>query len=121
MEGGNLARNSSDNLHDGVDDLCVLSTHRDPSTQHFNGFNMTSAASAQAAWLAAQIQSTYPNIWPETIRALIVHSARWTEILNNNFYQILIIHQNLIIQSYFEFVAMAFLIWKELFIVVLII
>jgi hypothetical protein len=28
--------------------------------------------------MAAQIGATYPGYWPETIRALMVHSARWT-------------------------------------------
>jgi hypothetical protein len=28
--------------------------------------------------MAAQIYAEYPGIWPETVRALIVHSARWT-------------------------------------------
>ncbi len=38
----------------------------------------TSAATAQAAYLAASILADYPNLWPETVRALIVHSADWT-------------------------------------------
>ncbi|MCL5058806.1 MAG: S8 family peptidase [Actinobacteria bacterium] len=84
MEGGNLA-------HDGhgfcteCDDLSLISTFRDPATRHFCGFNMTSAATAQAAWFAARIQSAYPDIWPETVRALIVHSAEWTEVLKAQF------------------------------------
>jgi hypothetical protein len=84
MEGGNLA-------HDGqgfcseCDDLSLLSTFRDPTTRIFYGFNMTSAATAQAAWFAAQIQKTYPNAWPETVRALIVHSAEWTDALKAQF------------------------------------
>ncbi|TDA70426.1 MAG: hypothetical protein D9V47_01390 [Clostridia bacterium] len=84
MEGGNLA-------HDGhgffseCDDLSLLSTHREPTTRHFCSFNMTSAAAAQAAWMAAQIQTTYPDIWPETVRALIVHSAEWTEEMEAQF------------------------------------
>jgi hypothetical protein len=41
-------------------------------------FDATSAAAAQAARLAAQLQAAHPQYWPETIRALIVHSAEWT-------------------------------------------
>jgi hypothetical protein len=28
--------------------------------------------------LLTRLMSAYPNLWPETIRALVVHSARWT-------------------------------------------
>ena len=41
--------------------------------------NATSAATAQAARLAALTMSRYPSSWPETVRALLVHEARWTE------------------------------------------
>jgi hypothetical protein len=84
MEGGNLAHDGQ-GFYSECDDLSLLSTYRDPATRHFYCFNMTSAATAQAAWLAAQIQSVYPNIWPETVRALIVHSAEWTEELKAQF------------------------------------
>ena len=32
-------------------------------------------ATAQAAHMAAQIYAEYPGIWPETVRALMIHSA----------------------------------------------
>ena len=41
--------------------------------------NATSAATAQAARLAALTMGRYPSYWPETIRALLVHEARWTD------------------------------------------
>jgi hypothetical protein len=84
LEGGNMA-------HDGNgfttehEDISVLSTYYNPQDSHFDYFNMTSAATAQAAWLAAQIQATYPDLWPETIRALMVHSAEWPEALRQQF------------------------------------
>ncbi|MDE0660859.1 MAG: hypothetical protein OXI79_14565 [Gammaproteobacteria bacterium] len=28
--------------------------------------------------MAAQVMASYPGLWPETVRALIVHSAEWT-------------------------------------------
>lgn len=40
--------------------------------------NATSSSTAQAARLAALAMSNYPSYWPETIRALLVHSADWT-------------------------------------------
>jgi hypothetical protein len=42
---------------------------------------INSAATAQAARTAAIIQSAYPLFWPETIRALMVHSAEWTSTM----------------------------------------
>jgi hypothetical protein len=85
MEGGNIADDGKGFYDDGVDDLSVLSTYHNPALRYFNGFNKTSAATAEAAWFAAQIQSAYPEIWPETIRALMVHSAQWTETLKKQF------------------------------------
>jgi hypothetical protein len=41
----------------------------------------TSAASAQAARLAAMVQARYPNLRAETVRALLVHSAEWTDAM----------------------------------------
>lgn len=38
----------------------------------------TSAAAALASRMAVRLMQAYPGFWPETLRALIVHSARWT-------------------------------------------
>ena len=35
--------------------------------------------------MAAEIENAYPALWPETIRALLVHSARWSEAMINMF------------------------------------
>ena len=84
MEGGNLA---VDNLgfKTTCDDLSLLTTSSDPLNQQFDTFNMTSAATAQAAWFAARLQSYYPEYWPETIRALMIHSAEWTDTMMRQF------------------------------------
>src|SRR2546427_163593 len=37
------------------------------------------------AWMAAKIQAAYPKAWPETVRALIVHSAEWTDAMKRAF------------------------------------
>jgi len=66
-------------------DLSVLSTNHNLTESLFRDFNMTSSATAEAAWFAAQIQAKYPNFWPETIRGLLVHSAEWTSTLKNQF------------------------------------
>lgn len=84
MEGGNLAKDGTPFITE-CDDFSLLSTHHIPHTANFSSFNMTSAATAQAAWFAAQIQAEYPNYWPETIRALMVHSADWTDKMKQQF------------------------------------
>ena len=78
FEGGNVAVGPNDSVFD-TDDLKLLSTYHDPQVAQFAAFDATSAAGAQAAWMAARIQAAYPNAWPETVRALIVHSANWTD------------------------------------------
>lgn len=86
MEGGNSILGINKNkIDECCPDLSLLSTHYDPLTAHFAPFNMTSAATAQAAWFAAQIQAEYPDYWPETIRGLMIHSADWTDTLKQQF------------------------------------
>jgi hypothetical protein len=84
VEGGNIARDDQDRW-DTPAELAVLSTHHSPMIRHFGSHNMTSAATAQAAWMAGRIQNAYPNGWPETVRALMVHSAEWTDALKRQF------------------------------------
>ncbi|MBW2637014.1 MAG: S8 family peptidase, partial [Deltaproteobacteria bacterium] len=84
FEGGNVARSPNESIFD-TEDLRLLSTYHEPHVAQFAPFEATSAASAQAAWMAAQIQVQYPNAWPETIRALIVHSAHWTDTMKRQF------------------------------------
>lgn len=86
MEGGNsIAGIDGISIDECCPDLSLLSTYYDPQTAHFSPFNMTSAATAQAAWFAAQIQAEYPDYWPETIRGLLIHSAKWTDTLKQQF------------------------------------
>src|SRR6185503_11762591 len=35
-------------------------------------------ATAQVARFGAIIEANYPQLWPETVRGLVVQSARWT-------------------------------------------
>lgn len=78
FEGGNVAVNSAGSVLD-PDDLKLISTYRDPQIAQFSSFEATSVAAAQAANMAAQLQVAYPEAWPETVRALMVHSAEWTD------------------------------------------
>jgi hypothetical protein len=77
LEGGNMMKSPNGEI-DTCDDLAVLTTSHQPIKNQFEIFNATSAATAEAAWMASEIQTILPNAWPETIRALMVHSAEWT-------------------------------------------
>lgn len=77
MEGGNLARTPPYGLSD-IADLQLLTTHYRPNIAPLDLISETSAAAALAARLCARIQARYPGLWPETVRGLIVHSAKWT-------------------------------------------
>lgn len=76
FEGGNVA--TDDIVADTFASLELLTTNNLPQTRLFWTTNATSAASALCARMAAQIMSAYPHLRPETVRALIVHSAEWT-------------------------------------------
>lgn len=74
FEGGNYITDPNSNAAYSIPDLSILTTSK---TTPFTFTNATSAANAQAARLGALIKSKYANYWPETIRALIIHSASW--------------------------------------------
>ena len=63
----------------------MYSTHHVPEVTLFSTANATSAATALASRMAAQIMAAYPNLWPESIRGLIVHSAEWTNAMQRAF------------------------------------
>lgn len=84
LEGGNLAKGPDDFISEH-DDLSLLSTGYQPTQRQFDSINATSAAAAQAAWMAAQIQARYPDAWPETIRGLMIHAAEWPDTLKRQF------------------------------------
>ena len=81
--GGNVASDGTN--FTACADLSLLTTHARPTARLFSTISGTSSATAQAAWMAAQIIAEYPNIWPETVRALLIHSARWTEKMKEQF------------------------------------
>lgn len=83
FEGGNMGVDSFSAA--SMSSLQLLSTHHDFLTRSFSTFNATSAATALAARFSAQLFAEYPNLWPETIRALIIHSAEWTETMKRQF------------------------------------
>lgn len=86
MEGGNYA-------HQGVqraqpDDLALLTTVLPAGVGNARLLETTgdtSPATAAAARMAAIIWSQYPVLWPETVRGLLIHSARWTTRMTARF------------------------------------
>lgn len=78
-EGGNVGADAMTGSREEHDSLCLLSTNANFQRHLFAPFYATSAATALAANMAAQIQAAYLHHWPETVRALIIHSANWTE------------------------------------------
>jgi hypothetical protein len=83
FEGGNLATDGSCAGSD-VDDLRLLTVHHKVDQRVFSLFGDTSAATALAGYFAAQILVQNPDFWPETVRALIVHSADWTAAMRKH-------------------------------------
>lgn len=85
MEGGNNAIDPATKRADHVDDLSLLTTRLAPTGSLLTTTGETSAATALAARLAAIIYSHYSDFRPETVRGLLVHSARWTERMIKEF------------------------------------
>lgn len=83
FEGGNLAKDSLSTVT--IHSLSLLTCHSKLQERLFTVTRGTSVATAQCARMAAQLWAEYPNLWPETIRGLIVHSAKWTQSMINVF------------------------------------
>lgn len=79
LEGGNAAKDSLSAVW--MPSLSLLTTHFRPADRLLTTANATSAASALGSRMAAQVMAVYPDLWPETVRALIVHSAEWTDAM----------------------------------------
>jgi hypothetical protein len=83
FEGGNVGKDSLGCA--SIPSLSLLTTYHRSVERLFTTFHATSAATALAGQFAANIYSRYPNLWPETVRALMVHSAEWTEAMRAQF------------------------------------
>jgi len=83
MEGGNYAQKGAE--RSTCDSLSLLTTIVDPTGRLLTATGDTSAATAAAARMGALIWSHYPRLWSETVRALMVHSARWTSAMVERF------------------------------------
>jgi Subtilase family len=84
LEGGNAATDST-NFTTELDDLSLLSLNHNPQDALLKSTAMTSAATGLATEMACRLMAQYPDAWPETIRALLVHSASWPDRLKSQF------------------------------------
>lgn len=87
FEGGNLFKTNNPILPYSTDDDLQLITTSSNYTQRrfFDAINATSAATALASNFAGKLQNRYPHLWAESIRGLIVHSAKWTPCMEQQF------------------------------------
>jgi len=85
LEGGNVAVSPGGADFDTADSLQILTTGSTPAVRFLSTTNATSAATAEAAFLASSISAEYPAFWPETVRGLMVHSAEWTNQMQAQF------------------------------------
>ena len=83
LEGGNAAKD--DFGASWMTSLSLLTTHNRPLERLFTTSNATSAASALCAGMAARIMAAYPHLRAETVRALVVHSAQWSDSMRAMF------------------------------------
>lgn len=83
MEGGNHGIRDGD--LEFIDSLELLSTSKGGVGRPWlRTFADTSAATALAAKFAAELYYTYPELLPETIRGLMIHTADWTPAMLEN-------------------------------------
>lgn len=82
-EGGNGSKDSGNNITVGPECVRLLSTSHDMTSGLFVDSGDTSAATAEVSRIAAHLQAKYPEYWAETIRALVVHGARYTPAMRS--------------------------------------
>ena len=87
FEGGNLYKTNNPQIpFSSHQDLELMTTSKNyQKNGYFDTINATSAATALAANFAGKLQARYPHLWAESIRGLIVHSAKWTSCMEMQF------------------------------------
>ena len=83
LEGGNLVQTPQGPCT--MDSLSLLTAFYRPNERLFTTTAATSAATALATRMAASVMAEYPELWPETVRGLMVHSAEWTEAMRTSY------------------------------------
>jgi hypothetical protein len=77
LEGGNMAVGGPYTGPFEHEALRLLTTNDSFLDHLLTTTGETSAATALAARMSAMLFAEYPEFWPETVRALLVHSAEW--------------------------------------------
>ena len=87
FEGGNLYKTSDQSYpYSANESLESLTTNAQfHYKKPFTTIGATSLATAIATHEASKLMQKYPDFWPETIRAIMVHSAEWTEAMEQQF------------------------------------
>jgi hypothetical protein len=86
FEAGNRAFAPTATQYDsGLESLSLLTTNRDHIRDPLTTTWATSPAAAQATRMAAILMAEDATYWPETVRALMVHSAEWTPRMQDRF------------------------------------
>lgn len=83
FEGGNKAKDSTGTY--ACEECSVLSLSNNIADNFFSTMSGTSPTTAKASYFAARIKEQYPDLRPETIRALMIHSAEWTDEMKAQF------------------------------------
>lgn len=85
LEGGNVLISPGSDTDFSESVSLTTTSRQEPIGRAFTTTGGTSPAAAQAARLAALVAADYPDLWPETIRGLLVHAAEWTEPMQAHF------------------------------------
>ncbi len=78
-EGGNRLLSPEGGQHTTADCVSLVTTADHTNGHVFREHGETSAATALTSRIVANVWDQYPDYWAETIRALVVHSASWSE------------------------------------------
>lgn len=84
FEGGNAGFQESNQSVLSLPEMMLLSTDADFANGAFGTASGTSPATALGARMAGQIMAEYPELTPETVRGLMVHSADWTSAMRES-------------------------------------
>lgn len=86
FEGGNLCYTNDKDPAEWHEDLSLVATSGESPVNLFTRMADTSAATALASKMCAEIQTANPSLWPETVRGLLVHSAEWTPAMRQEIF-----------------------------------
>jgi hypothetical protein len=68
------------------EDLSLVAASGELPVNLFTRMADTSAATALASKMCAEIQTANPSLWPETVRGILVHSAEWTPAMRQEIF-----------------------------------